>query len=180
MRSERHQMPMRPLQRLATFYKVVNTLRNMLIVLIFGFIVISGALAIFLRYMPHLKTLPWVDEILRYLNIWLVFLGASVAVKQGNHLNVDFFIKKMFPGQSFKLVKKITLLVILTCLTILIVAGTRKVLSTRNVVIQAAPLPIALFYLAIPVGCAFMFLDYLLILFFGDHPFNDCAEERTD
>ena len=171
---------MTSLQRLAKFYKIFDTIRNILIVLIFGFIVISGALAIFLRYMPHLKTLSWVDEILRYLNIWVVFLGASVAVKRGNHLNVDFFIKKIFPGKSFNLVKKTTLLVILVCLIILIVASIQKVLGTLNVVIQAAPISIAVFYLAIPVGCAFMFLDYLLILFFGGHPFKDIAGENKD
>ena len=171
---------MTSLQRFAKFYKMLDTIRNILIILIFGFIVISGALAIFLRYMPNLKTLPWVDEVLRYLNIWVVFLGTSVAVKRRNHLNVDFFIKKIFPGKSLNIVRKVTLLVILASLIILIVASTKKVLGTLNVVIQAAPISIAIFYLAIPVGCGLMFLDYVLILLFGDHPFKTSISEKTE
>jgi TRAP-type C4-dicarboxylate transport system permease small subunit len=171
---------MTSLQRLAKFYKILDTIRNILIVLIFSFIVISGALAIFLRYMPNLKTLPWVDEVLRYLNIWVVFLGTSVAVKRGNHLNVDFFIRKIFSDNMVRIIKKCTLFVILGCLIILMVASTKKFLGSLNVVIQAAPISIAVFYLAIPVGCFLMFLDYMLILIFGEHPFKTPISKKTE
>lgn len=162
----------KPLRHFAIVYKILDTIRNLLIVLIFGFIIVSGAWAIFLRYMPNLKTLPWVDEVLRYLNIWVVFLGASVAVKQGNHLNVDFFIRKIFPNNTVRIIKKFTLIAILICLIILIVVSTKKFLGSLNVVIQAAPISIAVFYLAIPVGCLLMLLDYVLILIFSEHPFK--------
>lgn len=170
----------RSLRHFATVYKILDVIRNILIVLIFGFIIVSGALAIFLRYMPNLKTLPWVDEVLRYLNIWVVFLGASVAVKRGNHLNVDFFIKKIFPAKVLTIIRTFTLIVILGCLTILMVASVKKFLGSLNVVIQAAPISIAVFYLAIPVGCFLMFLDYVLILIFGEHPFKTSIAEKTE
>jgi TRAP-type C4-dicarboxylate transport system permease small subunit len=160
------------IQRFAPIYKVLNFLRNILIVLIFSFIILAGAWAIFLRYMPNMKGLSWVDEVLRYLNIWVVFLGASVAVKQGSHLSVDFFLRKLFSAKWVTIMRKLTLIVIIGCLCILIYASTKKVLGSLNVVIQAAPVSIAVFYLAIPVGCLFMVIDYLLILIFGEHPFK--------
>jgi C4-dicarboxylate transporter DctQ subunit len=166
------------LQRFAKIYKILDTIRNITIVLIFSFIIVSGAYAIFLRYMPNLKTLPWIDEVLRYLNIWLVFLGASVAVKQGNHLKVDFFLRKLFPENMVSIIRKGTLAIMLICLSVLIVASTKKFLGSLNVVIQAAPISIAVFYLAIPVGCLLMGLDYALILIFGDHPFKVADSEE--
>jgi TRAP-type C4-dicarboxylate transport system permease small subunit len=169
------------LQRAAPVYKVLDSLRSVLIVLIFSFIIASGALAIFLRYMPNLRGLPWVDEVLRYLNIWVVFLGASVAIKQDNHLKVDFFIRKFFSARTVKLIRKLTLISMLICLSVLISASAKKFLGSLNVVIQAAPISIAVFYLAVPVGCLLMFLDYLLILICGEHPFkpaNPEAQER--
>jgi C4-dicarboxylate transporter DctQ subunit len=162
----------RALRYITPVYTAIDLLRNILIVLIFGFIIVSGAWAIFLRYMPNLKTLPWIDEVLRYLNIWLVFLGSSVAVKQGNHLKVDFFLRKLFPEKMVNIVRKVTLAMMLVCLSVLIVASTKKFLGSLNVVIQAAPISIAVFYLAIPVGCLLMGLDYALILIFGEHPFR--------
>lgn len=170
--------PPRLLRYIAPVYMTINVLRNILIVLIFGFIIASGAWAIFLRYMPNLKTLPWIDEVLRYLNIWLVFLGSSVAIKQGNHLKVDFFLRKLFPEKAVNIIRKLTLAAILICLGILIVASTKKVLGSLNVVIQAAPVSIAVFYLAIPVGCLLMGLDYALILIFGEHPFKYVDSEE--
>jgi TRAP-type C4-dicarboxylate transport system permease small subunit len=86
-------------QRFAPIYHALNFIRNTLIVLIFSFIILTGAWAVFLRYLPDLKGLPWIDEVLRYLNIWVVFLGASVAVKQHSHLSVDFFLRKLFSAR---------------------------------------------------------------------------------
>ena len=166
------------LRYITPVYTAINLIRNILIILIFGFIIASGAWAIFLRYMPNLKTLPWIDEVLRYLNIWLVFLGSSVAIRQGNHLKVDFFIRKLFPENIVKIIRKLTLAIMLTCLSILIVASTKKVIGSLNVVIQAAPISIAIFYLAIPVGCLLMGLDYALILVFGEHPFKVADSEE--
>lgn len=160
------------LRYVTPIYKILDTLRNVLIVLIFGFIIVSGALAIFLRYTPNLRGLSWTDEVLRYLNIWVVFLGASVAIKNGNHLSVDFFIKKFFSARTVNIIRRLTLIIILICLSVLIGASTKKFLGSLNVVIQAAPISIAVFYLAVPVGCLLMFLDYLLILIFGEHPFK--------
>lgn len=161
-------------------YKALDILRSVLIVLIFSFIIVSGALAIFLRYMPNLRGLPWIDEVLRYLNIWVVFLGASVAIKHGSHLKVDFFIRKLFSARTVNIIRKLTLLIILICLTVLISASTKKFLSSLNVVIQAAPVSIAVFYLAVPVGCGLMFLDYLLILICGEHPFKPPNPEEQE
>ena len=167
-------------QRYAVLYKILDIIRNVLIVGIFSFIILAGAWAIFLRYMPNLKTLPWIDEVLRYLNVWLVFLGASVAVKQGSHLSVDFFLRRLFPPKIVEALKKFTLLGILICLIILVVASTKKFIGSLNVVIQAAPVSIALFYLAIPVGCLLLILDYALILFCGEHPFKAHPSAETE
>jgi hypothetical protein len=54
------------------------------------------------------------------------------------------------------------------------------VLGSLNVVIQAAPVSIAVFYLAIPVGVFLMLLDYILIFVFGEHPFRIQRSEELE
>jgi TRAP-type C4-dicarboxylate transport system permease small subunit len=68
-------------------------------------------------------------------------------------------------------VRRITLGI--TCITLLILTGIsfQKVLSTWNVMIQAFDIPIAIFYFALPLGCVLIFLEYLLLMIFGEHPF---------
>lgn len=156
----------------------MDFVRKALIVAIFSFIVITGSLEIFFRYTPGFRSLSWSDEIMRYLNIWLVFLGASLTARSNGHMAMEFFVKKLFPARMLPAVRRVTLGV--TCLTLLILTGIsfQKVLSTWNVMIQAFDVPIAIFYLALPVGCFLIFLEYLLIMIFGQHPFNVSGKAR--
>ena len=89
--------------KLKPIYKIINRIRNLAIVLLFSFIIIVGAINIFLRYIPGLNSLSWPDEVLRYVNIWVIFLGASVGVKLGSHINIDYFIQKHFSNKIARL-----------------------------------------------------------------------------
>jgi TRAP-type C4-dicarboxylate transport system permease small subunit len=161
-----------PPKKLEGYYTIFDLTRNVLIVLIFSFVILSGAVDIFLRYVTHLGSLKWTDEILRYLNIWVVFLGAGVGVKRGSHMSVDFFLRKFFKPDAVKVIQKIMLTIILLTLLVLVISGTAKVMNYLNVQIQATTMSIAWFYLAIPLGCLFMIGDYILILIYGVHPFS--------
>ena len=46
---------------------------------------------VFLRYL-FLYSLSWSEEVARYLMIWASFLGASLAVKYGFHIGVEFVV----------------------------------------------------------------------------------------
>ena len=153
----------------------MDVLRKALVVGIFSFIVITGSLEIFLRYTPGFRSLSWSDEIMRYLNIWLVFLGASLTARSNGHMAMEFFVKKLFPTRMLPAVRRISL-----GITLLILAGIsfQKVLSTWNVMIQAFDIPIAIFYFAIPVGCILIFMEYLLMMIFGEHPFSVSGKAR--
>jgi C4-dicarboxylate transporter DctQ subunit len=144
--------------------------RTILIIGIFSFIVLSGALEIFLRYTPGMKSLGWSDEIMRYLNIWLVFIGASLAAKMNAHMAMDFFVRQLFPASLLPIVRRITLAIICAALLALMWVGLIKTLSTRDVMIQAFDMPIAWFYAAIPVGCLLMLVEYARHLVCGEQP----------
>lgn len=161
---------------IVSLYGIMDCIRKALIVGIFSFIVITGALEIFFRYTPGFQGFGWSDEIMRYLNIWLVFLGASLTAKSNGHMAMDFFVKRLFPARMLPGVRRISLGI--TCVTLLILAviSFQKVLSTWNVMIQAFDIPIALFYFALPLGCILMFLEYLLLMIYGDHPYSDTEE----
>jgi TRAP-type C4-dicarboxylate transport system permease small subunit len=167
---------MKPPNVFTTLYGIVNWIRKALIIGIFSFIVITGALEIFLRYTPGFHGFSWSDEIMRYLDIWLVFLGASLTAKANGHMAMDFFVKKLFPTRMLPGVRRLSQGIICVTLLFLAVISFQKVLSTWNVMIQAFDIPIALFYFAIPLGCVLMFLEYLLLMIYGDHPYDDRRE----
>ena len=161
---------MHPPTFVRTVYSCIEKMRSFFIIAIFSFIVVSGAVEIFLRYTPGMKSLGWSDEIMRYLDIWLVFLGAGMAAKMNTHMGMDFFVRWMFPARLLPLVRRISLTVICATLLALMWVGLMKTLSTRDVLIQALDISIAWFYAAIPAGCLLMFVEYALQLIYGGPP----------
>jgi len=169
---------MHPPEFVMTVYSFIEKSRRFFIIGIFSFIVVSGAVEIFLRYTPGMKSLGWSDEIMRYLDIWLVFLGAGLAAKTNTHMGMDFFVHRLFPVALLPLVRRISLTIICATLLALMWVGLIKTLGTRDVLIQALDISIAWFYAAIPVGCLLMFVEYALHLIYGGPP-GAAAEGST-
>jgi C4-dicarboxylate transporter DctQ subunit len=147
----------------------LDIFRNTTIVVLFSFVIISGFAEVISRYVL-LKSLGWTEEILRYLNVWIILLGASIAVKRNAHLSVNFFLRFFRPEQSRRITQGVNI-AILIFLAIFIFLGTKKTIRNIDQQILAFPISIAWFYLAIPVGSLLMFIDYLLLFIYEKHPF---------
>ncbi len=50
-------------------------------------------LGVFSRYVVG-RTMPWYDEVARYLFIWMVFVGAAVAVRRRAHFGVNILVAR--------------------------------------------------------------------------------------
>lgn len=157
---------------LRKIYSVINTVRTVAIIAGLGWMVILCLIQVFLRYFTALNLRPfaWGDEIIRLTSIWVVFLAASLGVREGSHLNVDFFINKL-PSGGIMVLRKIALGIVLVCMVILVWYGTAYTKSNILSMLQNAPISMAWFYAAIPIGCTFLFFDYSLILIYGKHPY---------
>jgi C4-dicarboxylate transporter DctQ subunit len=51
-------------------------------------------LQVFFRYVVH-YSLPWSEELARYLMTWVVFIGAAMGAREGVHIGVEAFVKAM-------------------------------------------------------------------------------------
>lgn len=68
--------------------KVLNQIEEKFLVLNLLFSTIIVFLNVVLRYCFH-NSLHWVDELARYLFIWLIWLGADFAFHERRHLRID-------------------------------------------------------------------------------------------
>jgi TRAP-type C4-dicarboxylate transport system permease small subunit len=160
----------------AILYRIFDVLRNVLIVVFFSVIIVTCFTDVVLRYAPWFQSLGWTEEILRYLNVWIILLGASVAAKRKGHLAMQYFLR-VFRSKHQAVIGQFVHVTILVFLAIMIIFSTQKTLQNIQQQVQAFPITIAWFYLAIPVGSFYMFIDYLLILIYGNHPFSEPMEE---
>ena len=60
---------------------------------------------------------------------------------------------------------------------LLIVIGIQQTIKMRTSFLQNLPISNAWFYAAIPVGCAYLLYEYILILVFGKNPFASSPGE---
>lgn len=117
---------------------------------------------VFMRYL-FLFSLSWSEEVARYLMIWVSFLGASLALKYGFHIGVEFIMNRI-PEKIrgwVHLVAKIGILIFLIYFTI---GGFRISWAVRDQDSPALLFSMAYAYLAAPVGGLFMIIQLLNLL----------------
>jgi TRAP-type C4-dicarboxylate transport system permease small subunit len=162
---------------LKKIYSVFDFLRSAAIIAALSWMVLLCLVQVILRYFTpaELRPFPWGDEIIRLTSIWVSFLAASLGVREGSHLSVEFFVNKALPPLGVTILKKIALGIVLVCMALLVWHGTAQTKSNAQSMLQNVAISIAWFYAAIPIGCAFLFFEYLLVLLYGKHPFPKTA-----
>ena len=117
---------------------------------------------VFMRYI-FLYSLSWSEEVARYLMIWVSFLGASLALKYGLHIGVEFIINRFPEGIRgwVNLIAKMGILIFLIYFTI---GGFRVSWAVRDQDSPALLFSMAYAYLAAPVGGLFMITQLLNLL----------------
>lgn len=111
------------------------------------------------------RSAPWVEEMARYAQVWITFLGGAVAYKHGSLAAIDF-LKTKLNGKSVAILD----LIILALCVVFFCYGVSGgiVLASKMARQTTAALKIskAFVYGALPTGCAFM------LLFSIEHFFN--------
>ena len=67
------------------YYQVLKVLLTALMMLL----IVPIALQILSRYLDFLPRFIWTEEIARFCFVWIIMLGAIVAVRDGTHFDVD-------------------------------------------------------------------------------------------
>lgn len=170
---------MNNLEKLRKVDNVLNKIRTVALVAILasciGMCVMNIVLRYIVRGVPSLRPFPWVNELMQMGAVWIAFLAAGLGVKENAHVSLESLVASILPPKVNKALRKIALVVVLVALLILIVFGIKVTLSQANSYLQNLRISNAWFYAAIPVGCFYLFYDYLLIFIYGEHPFSKKA-----
>jgi TRAP-type C4-dicarboxylate transport system permease small subunit len=126
-------------------------------------------LQVFFRFVIYLP-FPWSEECARYLMIWMGMLGSVIALQQGRHIGVTFFMEK-FPTSLQKPARALTQAGMILFLGILCWQGILFSLFNADQMSPAMEIPMIIPFGAIPVGSAMMILvvvaDMLDLVFPG-------------
>jgi TRAP-type transport system small permease protein len=115
-------------------------------------IAICVFLQVLFRYVFE-SPLAWTDELSRYLQVWMVFIGAAIATAQSSHFHLDL-IHQYVPSGSARYVDIGALLVMFAFAGVLVIYGTEILEIVHRQSSPAIGLPMSYPYAATPTGSA--------------------------
>ena len=129
-----------------------------------GVMVLVVGLQIVVRFvLPRfgiLLSVPWSEELARYLMVWCIFLGAAVAARAGALIAVDTLPDSLAPPWGDR-VRLLALGVTVGFFTLLIWLGWRWVEFGETETSTVLNLPMAWVYMSLPVGSFFAIVNIL-------------------
>lgn len=108
-------------------------------------------------------SLNWSEEIARYLMVWVAYIGAGLAMREGQHVAIEFG-QAALPRVLHPWIRGVVAATILTFLVVLTVAGIQFsdfAWRQRTPVMQW---PMGAVYLAIPIGSLLFALHFVATL----------------
>ena len=128
---------------------IVNTLVEYVVAILMGLMTIVVFVQVIFRLAAG--SLPWSEELARYMMIYLVYLGASVGVKYGNHIAVEF-LSTMLPKKGQDILEVLVDLLMLLCFAVIIYYGFKVVNVTMMQKSPAMQLKMGYIYFSLVLG----------------------------
>jgi TRAP-type C4-dicarboxylate transport system permease small subunit len=113
-----------------------------------------------LRFLTD-HSILWVEEVSRYLMIWLTLLGAGLVLRHGGHIGIDTLQEK-FPRRAAHL-RALIFILLLGFFAFMAWIGTRYAVLTWSQTTPVLEIPVGFVYLAIPAGFALLIAHLLLM-----------------
>jgi TRAP-type transport system small permease protein len=108
-------------------------------------------------------SLGWYEEVSRFLLIWIVFLGAVIALIKGDHLSIDLLSFVLSP-RACRMAAVLTDMVMLAALAIMFQGAWDMAIDSLRSgwVASSVPIPYGWVYMVGPVSAALMFIQTLI------------------
>lgn len=99
-------------------------------------------------------SLPATEELARLLIVWLTFLGSALAIHEKMHLGVRYFVN-LASERYQRIIDTLIYVLVAVLLAVLVFYGFSLSMTALPTASATMRLPMAVFYLAIPVSSLF-------------------------
>lgn len=142
------------------FDRVLLRLNRWLVIVILAAMALMVFANVVLRFLTN-ESILWVEEVSRYLMIWLTFLGAGVVLRYGGHIGIDT-LQDSFPRHAAA-VRLAIFVFLLGFFGFMVWIGTRYAALTWGQTTPVMEISVGIVYLAMPVGFALLIVHLLLM-----------------
>lgn len=156
----------------ATMRKAILIYYNLLCALvtaIVGALLVPVTLQVFSRYTDLIPTLIWTEEAARFLLVWMIMLGATIAVRLRGHFDIDLLPEpKTARGKAMS--RLVVDLIVAAFGVAFLWVGADYAWEARREVSEITEMSMAYMYVAFPISAAGW------LLFLGEQIFDDVRE----
>ena len=115
-----------------------------------------------MRYLTNFS-IVWAEEVARYLMIWMTFLGAGLALRQGAHAAIDNLQSAVGPRLG-RLMRAVVVLLLLVFCGLMAWTGYEYMTRMGRQVTPATRISFTYIYAAMPAGFLLFIVHLLLVL----------------
>ncbi len=149
---------MQILHRLERAFVVMNATAVILCLVVMAGTVFAN---VSLRMLTN-HSIPWADEVARYLMIWMTFLGAGLVLRRGGHVAITN-LQEGLKGRAQVALRAGLVVVLLAFFAFMIWVGYDYMTRMRFQRTPATRIPFSYVYAAMPVGFALLILHLGLV-----------------
>jgi TRAP-type transport system small permease protein len=160
------------MRRLPGIVDSLHGLLKWLLVASVAILIVPVMLQIFSRYVGFIPRYIWTEELARFCFIWMIMIGAMIAVREGTHFDVDL-LPSLKPRAS-ALLRIVTHSAMFVFAVVFLYFGYQFALFGANQTSELAELPMWLMFIAWPLAGAFW------ILFLAEKFIDDFRVLRRD
>ena len=147
----------------------ISRLEKILITVLLTVMILLAFLQIVLRNFFS-TGIDWGDSLVRYLVVWVGFIGAAIAVRENKHLTIDI-LSRWISGAGSRIVQSVSYFISAVVCGLLTWAGIKFTMFEAQMGSTAFfKLPVWIPELIIPVTFGVMTLRYALYLLKGNLP----------
>lgn len=122
-----------------------------LLALLLGLIVVIMFAQVLFRYVFN-NSLAWSEELIRFVFVWLTFIGGAILIRDNAHIAVEFFVERL-PARFFGYLKIFNLAIVAAFLGAMAIIGFYWVYHSRGLYSSALGLPVNIaLYGALPIS----------------------------
>lgn len=139
--------------------QIIEKIQTFLSVGLFVGILILGSIQVFGRFIFKAAP-PWTEEAMRFLLIYLTFIGSSLTVRVDGHVSVDILVTFMKNNKMRAILFIISRLICVLFLLMFLPASIALVMNSGEIMGAAIRIPFSYVYLTVPIGIVMMLCSY--------------------
>ena len=135
--------------------EILRKITDAIVAILFAVLVTLVLIQVFTRMFHMSQT--WIDEISKFVFVWVTYLGGAITVRKGANITFDLVLEGVH-GKTYKILFTFVNIVCVIFLAAMAVLSSQAAWANRVPLSTMTRVNMGLMNMAIPIGCVLMII----------------------